>query len=234
MIPKFLSMTEHFSNKFWSIEHHPNNERLVSMKLISDDLEGGFPGRIEVIVTYELTDDNQLIINYTAQSNKATPINLTNHCYFNLGESDCKSLKIQISASNYLELNANTIPTGNILPVIDTAYDFGEPKSINEQQALFANNAGYDLCYVIEKAEADHAKIISEENKVAMVLSTDQPGLQFYSGMFLGDEFMPYQGLCLEAQNFPDAINHQHFPSSVLEPGEIYQRTISYQFISIN
>lgn len=224
---------ENFAKQFWQLKQQSNSS--VTLTLISKDGDQGFPGTVKLTVQYTLTDENELNIQFTASTDKATPINLTNHCYFNLGEPDCQNLSLQINANHYLEKFSDGIPTGKLLAVSNSEFDFLSAKSINEQrnltefQSFFASD-DYDHCFVLAQNSDYQASLVSHQNQVLMLVKTDQPALQFYSGRYLAGEFKPHQGLCLEAQNYTDAINHAHFPNSILQPEQQYSRFVSYCF----
>ncbi len=193
-------------------------------------------------VTYTLTDDNQVIIDFCAKANDATPINLTNHAYFTLGEGSGESLDLQIASSDRLELKDNGIPTGKVLPITETVFDFSQSINIGKRQNSKGQNSsinkGFDDCYILNGNRDEtndefvnvRAVLKSNNNKVKMTLFTDQTALQLYTGHYLSKPFKSYQGVCLEAQNYTDAVNHNHFPTSILLPNEQYNQQIIYQF----
>ena len=228
---------DNFANILWEIDKKSLTQNKVTLTLTSCDGSQGFPGNLRVGVDIELTDNNKVIIQYHGVCDAPTPINLTNHTYFNLGESTCGSLLLTMNASNYLETNTSNTPTGKILPVEGTVFEFNNENCIGKKQQLLINNdkyqsQGFDHCMVIDtpKLCSPCAELISTTNGIKMSVFTDQPALQFYTGSYLSDQFIRYQGVCLEAQGFPDAINFNHFPSIVLEIGTSYQKRIVYQF----
>lgn len=230
-----------FSFRYWQIDSKSQNSSKVTLSLISKEGDQGFPGTLKVSVTFQLSVDNKLSIQYSANTDAATPINLTNHAYFNLGEKNCESLNIQILSSAFLESDSANIPTGTILPVVGTDYDFKAPVNIGERQRKsqdisLQEKHGFDHCFVLDSGLADQPKAVltSLENRVSMSVYTDQPAIQLYTGFYLTGQFKSYQGLCLEAQNYTDAINNEHFPNSVLTPNEHYQREIVLAFQSID
>jgi len=229
-----------FSLRFWQIDKGTVTDSLVTLFLVSPNGDQGFPGNLELAVTYQLSADNKLSIQYSANTDLATPVNLTNHAYFNLGEQDCQSLYLQIMSSAYLETNAANIPTGNIMSVAATDYNFREPVSIGYRQQHTEDESlktkhGYDHCFVLDNTPFGQPKAIltSLKNQISLSVYTDQAAIQLYTGFYLSDEFSSYQGVCLEAQNYTDADNNKHFLSNTLHPNQQYQRQIIYKFESI-
>ncbi len=230
-----------FSLRYWQIDKQKLTHCSVTLLLVSDDGDQGFPGTLNVSVTYELSEDNKLSIQYSANTDLATPVNLTNHAYFNLGEKDSQSLYLQIKSSAYLESNSENLPTGKILGVAETDYNFREPASVgirqqNTEDKSIKTKNGYDHCFVLDNSPIEEPKAIltSVKNQVSLSVYTDQPAIQLYTGYYLTGQFKSYQGLCLEAQNYTDADNNKHFPSNVLMPNQQYQRRITFGFASIN
>lgn len=230
--------TNNFATRYWQIDQHTLRNNYLRLLLTSSDGDQGFPGEVTAAVEYELNDDNELSMQFSATTDQATPINLTNHCYFNLGESDAQDLLVSINAEQILEKTNTGIPTGKLLSIAGSLFDFRSQKSLNEQYSTpnyqaFFNTDDYDHCYVLANSQSPHATLSSVKNGIQMVLQTDQPAIQFYSGRYLASPFKPHQGLCLEAQNYTDAINQPHFPSSVLAPNSVYKRFIRYSFKKI-
>lgn len=228
---------ENYSMRYWQIDQQLLTESSVCLKLLSEDGDQGFPGQVVVSVTYQLTPDNKLHIQYRASTTKATPINLTNHSYFHLGEQSCEQLSLEINASAYLKRNAIATPTGDFLSVANTDFDFRNAQLIGPRQQATNNEElkslhCYDHCYILDNSPDQEAKAVltSQKNKVRMVLYTDQPALQLYTGYYLSTPFQAYQGVCLEAQNYTDAVNFRHFPNSVLQPALQYKRSITLEF----
>ncbi len=229
-----------FSLRFWEIDKQTLTSSSVTLLLISVDGDQGFPGNLTLSVTYQLSEDNKLSIQYTGNTDLATPINLTNHAYFNLGEEDCQSLQLQMMSSEFLETNAANIPTGNILAVGEGDYNFREPASIGERQQntkdeSLISKQGYDHCFILDNTSLEEPKAVltSLKHRISLSVYTDQSAIQLYTGFYLSGKFHSYQGLCLEAQNFTDAENHNHFPSNVLHPNQQYQRSIVFEFSSV-
>lgn len=230
---------DNLSLRYWQIDKTTVTRSSVTLALQSHDGDQGFPGNVEFLVTYQLQNDNKLIIEYLANTDKATPINLTNHTYFNLGERSCETLYLQMNASSYLESDETNIPTGNILPVSATDYDFRESQNIGNKLAKTKDKSllekgGYDHCFILDKCngEQPNAIITSVNNQVSVSIYTDQLAIQLYTGFYLSGQFKSYQGMCLEAQNYTDAEN-QKFPSNILVPNQQYKRQIVFEFNSI-
>ncbi|WP_394176528.1 aldose epimerase family protein [Thalassotalea litorea] len=226
-----------FSYRYWTIEEDSVTEQSVTLTLISEDGDEGFPGKASIAVTYRLTGDNQLHIDYRANTDKATPINLTNHAYFNLGAVDGNSLELQLMASSCLNRNENEMPDGSFRSLLGTDYNFRELSQVGLRQQQSQDPellamGGFDHCYILDNAPFHQAKarLVAKQQGVEMRLYTDQSAIQLYTGKYLDSPFQPYQGLCLEAQNYTDAVNQQHFPNSILRPGQTYQQTIVYEF----
>lgn len=224
------------------------DDATLELSYFSQDMEEGFPGNLSIKMIYQLTDDNEFLIDYFAETDKTTICNLTNHTYFNLsGEGSDTILDhvLKINADAYLPTNDEAIPLGNIADVKGTPMDFTSPKEIGKDidsdfEALKLGN-GYDHNYVINKNTADitpAAILYSPLSNIQMEVSTDQPGVQLYSGNFMngteigkaGKAYLKRAAVCLEAQCFPDSPNQKQFPSVVLKPGEKYRQTTIHKF----
>ncbi|MBK1876350.1 aldose epimerase family protein [Pelagicoccus mobilis] len=223
---------------------------LPSLKLsyLSVDGEEGFPGNLKVEVTYSLTKDAGIQMDYSATTDKATPVNLTNHNYFNLRGEGAGSINghvMQIYASNYTPVGADLIPTGDIASVAGTPFDFTSPVAIGErvedEHEQLAFGGGYDHNWVLDNQDGDMALAASVyEPSSGRVLEvwTEEPGLQFYGGNFLdgsivgksGRAYEHRDGFCLESQHYPDSPNQKNFPSTILKPGEVYETSTVYKF----
>ncbi|EDO38130.1 predicted protein [Nematostella vectensis] len=214
----------------------------VKMSYTSHDGEEGFPGKVKVTVTYSLTEDNEIRINYSATTSKATPINLTNHSYFNLAgqvAKDVLSHVMWIDADKYLPTNKVQIPTGEFRPVTgepEGAFDFTKPKAIGKD--IDKTPPGYDHCFCLNQGEGMKARVVHPESGRVLQIFTNQPGMQLYTGNFLegntgkaGLHYHKHDGLALEAQDYPNAINEPSFPNTVLRPGMEYKRHIIFQFL---
>ncbi len=241
--------TRGFDKVLWDAKAYiENNESKLKLKYTSVDGEEGYPGTLEVTVTYTLTNANELKIEYHAVTDKATPVNLTNHSYFNLrgeGNGDILDHIVTLNADNMTPVDAGLIPTGEITPVAGTPFDFTQPTAIGDRvdadDEQIAYGGGYDHNWVLNKRGQGMtlaATVYEPESGRYMEVLTEEPGVQFYVGNFLdgtnvGKKGIAYQkrtGFCLETQHYPDSINQPNFPSIVLEPGEVYETTTIYKF----
>ncbi|MBQ2916804.1 MAG: galactose mutarotase [Clostridia bacterium] len=238
-----------YNKRIWDYSVNENNNS-VSFNLISPDGDQGFPGEFNITVTYALTDDNELKIEYNGKSNKDTIANMTNHSYFNLAghkSGTAMNQNLWINADRFVEVDNELIPTGNLIEVINTPMDFTTSKKIgHEIDSDFEQlhlTGGYDHCYVINKTQNGIEKIavLSDESSGRnMEVYTDAIGVQFYAGNFIennkivGKENCMYKnrsGICLETGFLPDSMNQENFVSPVLKANEIYSTTTIYKFI---
>ena len=222
---------EGFSQKVWQLEQlKTENNPSVSFSYTSPAGEEHFPGELKVTITYTLTEENELKIEYKALSNQDTVVNLTHHSYFNLEgqQSSVLEHELQINAVEILETK-EMIPTGKMLDVVNTEFDFTIPKLCP---------TSIDTTFVVNTKETLVASLFSKKNNLKMDVYTNQPGLHVYVGgncfnQIQGKERVQYHqqsGICFETQNFPDAPNHSHFPSALLKRGEVYSHKTSYKF----
>jgi aldose 1-epimerase len=216
----------------------------VRLAYLSKDLEEGYPGNLSVTVVYTLTDADELRIDYEAVTDKKTPINLTNHAYWNLkgeGNGDVlgHALRLEADGITAVDSAANLIPTGEIMPVAGTPFDFTSPHAIGERIARV--EGGYDHNFVLTSGGgtlALAARVEEPESGRAMEIWTDQPGIQLYTGNFLdgtvagkgGKAYQKHFAFCLETQHFPDSPSHPNFPSTILVPGQKYRTATVHKF----
>ncbi|GAA4499181.1 galactose mutarotase [Hymenobacter ginsengisoli] len=231
-----------FNQKIWTAKPGTTAAgETLTLTYLSKDGEEGYPGNLNVTVVYTLTHDNALKIDYTATTDKATPVNLTNHAYFNLALGQSKDVlahQVTIPADRYTVVDASLIPTGELRPVKGTPFDFTSPHAIGERIAQVPG--GYDHNWVLNQATGQHsaATVYEPTTGRTMEVTTDEPGVQFYTGNFLdgtlkgkgGIVYGKHAGFCLETQHFPDSPNQPKFPSTILKPGETYHTTTSYTF----
>ncbi len=218
----------------------------LTLKYLSVDGDEGYPGNLQVTVTYELTNDNEILVKYHAVTDKPTPINLTQHAYFNLaGKGDVLGHEVMINADQYVPISNAQIPTGELSSVANTPFDFRTPHLIGERIAQdheqLKNGNGYDHNYVLNKSTPKElslaARVTEPHSGRVLEVFTQEPGIQFYSANYLdgsltgkGWHYTRYSGFCLEPQHFPDSPNRPAFPNTILRPGEEYTSTMSYKF----
>lgn len=236
-----------FQYVIWVAEQ-PNESTLI-LSYLSPDMEEGFPGNLKVQVTYSLTNNNSVKIEYEAITDKSTPVNLTNHAFFNLngeGSGTILNHSLQIDADYYTPVDSGLIPVGKLEKVENTPFDFRSStrigNSIETKNDQLKNGRGYDHNFVLNKTQVDDfnlaATVVGDKSGIQMDVYTKEPGLQFYSGNFMQgkntfksgskDEFRT--AFCLETQHFPDAPNQELFPSIILNPGEKYYSISEYKF----
>jgi aldose 1-epimerase len=215
----------------------------VKLTYHSPDGEEGYPGNLDVAVTYTLTEKNALRIDYAATTDRPTPVNLTNHTYFNLaGQGDVLGHQMMLAADRFVAVDETLIPTGELKAVKGTPMDFTTPHAIGERIAQVGGDPnGYDHCYVLNSGGSSlslAARVYEPATGRVMEMDTTEPGVQFYTGNFLdgsltgkgGVVYRKHSAFCLEAGHFPDAVNHPRFPSVILRPGQTYQQRTEYRF----
>lgn len=239
-----------FSARVWDVTELDGDEPQLSLHLISPDMDEGYPGCLDVTVTYKLSAEGGLVIRYEATTDRATVLNLTNHTYFNLrgyASGSAHPLMLWIDADTFLPTDEGLIPTGDVRSVEGTALDFRTPKAIGRDIASdeedMRSARGYDHCLNFiggeTQAPIKRAELYDEQSGRVMEVFTDQPCVQLYSGNFLTNAEFPFKGgypqspqtfICLETECMPDSINHDGFTDCVLRPGEKYDHTTEYRF----
>jgi aldose 1-epimerase len=229
---------------------HDSTQAGVSLHLVSPDGDEGYPGRLDVFVTYALTDSNELRIDYQATTDQPTVLNLSHHGYFNLAghaAGDILGHELQLAADRFTPIDSLLIPTGELRSVAGTPLDFRTPTAIgarigqDDPQLRFGK--GYDHNWVVDGSAGTlrlAARVRDPRSGRVMEVRTTEPGIQFYSGNFLdgtivgkgGTPYLHRAGFCLETQHFPDSPNHPDFPSTVLRPGQEYRSTTVYRFLA--
>lgn len=237
-----------FHARVWDAEQIGN--QVLVLRYVSAYYEEGFPGELQMTVRYTWTDDNELIIDYRGTTNKKTIVNMTSHGFFSLQgianpTPSALDQIVEINADFFVPIDENSIPTGEILRVKGTPFDFTTPKPVGQDIAAddeqIKNGTGYDHCYVLNKSEVGEltfaARVTDPNSGRTMEVYTTEPGVQFYSDNWAdgykgqhGATFGKHSGLCFEAQHFPDSPNKPHFPSVVLRPGEVYTQKTIYRF----
>ncbi|MBC7418782.1 MAG: galactose mutarotase [Pedobacter sp.] len=230
---------EGFDKKIWEItETESEPHAAVTFEYESKDGEEGFPGNLWISLNVELTENNELILSYEAKTDQATPVNLTHHDYFNLspkGGSIAKHIQ-QISASTYLEQDKTCAATGKFINVKGTAFDFSEPKEIGSN---WDSAEGYDHSFVLNKVYGDltlASKTLEKESGLMLSVYTTEPVVHFYTAKYLnvnngkqGRNYNAFGAFCIETQHHPNAINIPEFPSTVLEPEQLYSQTTIFK-----
>jgi aldose 1-epimerase len=235
-----------FDKKIWKAAQKGNK---LTLETVSADNEEGYPGELRATVVYELTEANELKIDYTARTTKPTVLNLTNHTYFNLGgpaRRDILAHDLKLNAASYTPVDSGLIPTGEIAPVANTPFDFRQPTRIgariDEKHEQIQRGGGYDHNFVLDRKSPNKLEIAAEVSEPisgrTLTVLTTEPAVQFYTGNFL-DGSIPGKGkqaygkrkaFCLETQHYPDSPNQPKFPSTVLRPGQTHRSTTVFQF----
>jgi aldose 1-epimerase len=238
---------EGFSEVVWDAAMP--DDRTIRFTRLSKDREEGFPGNFHVKVTYTLTDDNELQMEYVASTDKKTIVNLTNHAFFNLngeGSGTILNHRLQINADRYTPVDSTLIPTGKIESVAGTPFDFRQPQTIgsriDQADEQLKNGKGYDHNWVLNTHKPGEmfsaAIVVGDQSGIVLEVLTQEPGVQFYSGNFMQGKNTFKSGakddyrtaFCLETQHFPDSPNQPSFPSTILEPDQEYRTKSTYKF----
>jgi len=238
-----------FNKQIWEAKEFKNAKGTgVAFSYLSKDGEEGYPGNLKVKVSYTLTDDNQLILDYEATTDKATPLNLSQHSYFNLageGNGDILGHHVMLNADRFTPVDKTLIPTGELRPVAGTPMDFTKPTAIgariNDNYEQLVVGRGYDHNWVINRKDKSltlAARVHEPTSGRVLEVFTTEPGVQFYSGNFLdgtitgkqGHVYKQRYGFCLETQHFPDSPNHPDFPSTILQPGQTFRSQTVFKF----
>ncbi len=232
-----------FDKYVWKVEK--SSETSLTLSHSSPDGDEGYPGKLDVTVTFTVTKDDALRIDYTAKTNKATPLNLTNHSYFNLDGPASGAIDdhvLELEADSYTPVDATLIPTGKIAPVRGTPLDFTKPTAIGSRYAeLKAEPPGYDHNFVLRghgELTALAARVVGPKSRRVMEVYTTEPGVQLYTSNFMdgtikgkgGVTYKQHGAFCLETQHYPDSPNQTEFPTTILKPGQTFKSTTIYKF----
>jgi len=239
-----------FDKKIWEVVDV--NDASIKLNYISPDGEEGFPGKLNVNVTYTLNDDNQLLVDYKATTDKTTLLNLTQHTYFNLSGHDFKDIydqELMMPLDEYLPVTGLHVPDGSFAAVSGTPFDFRKPKAfgkdINSSNPFLEMGRGYDNTWVIKKEDSPElklaARVTDPHSGRILVVYTTEPSVHLYTGNWLegtkgknGTIYNNRAGFCLETQHYPDAPNHPHFPSTVFRKGEVFRSRTVFEFDTIS
>lgn len=232
-----------FDRKVWTAEtFEKDGEAGVRFTRTSPDGEEGYPGNVQVVAVYSLNEKNEVTMHFEATTDATTVVNLTNHCYWNLGGAGSGQVldhQLMLAADHYLAVDETLIPTGELAPVEGTPMDFTESIAIGSRIAKVGSDpTGYDHCYVVRPNAGElrlAARVEDPKSGRVMEILTTQPGIQFYTGNFLDGSagnggFGKHDAFCLETQHYPDAPNHPEFPSTELKPGEKFSATTVHRF----
>ncbi|MBQ6517319.1 MAG: galactose mutarotase [Anaerolineaceae bacterium] len=232
-----------WDTKIWNYDTNPD-ENSVTFYCKSADMEEGYPGEVHATAKFTVTEDNRMVIEYGAETDKATPVNMTNHWYFNMngqGTGDVLGHTLQLSAEQITETDPGLVPTGKLLSVDGTAYDFRTPKVIGTdfEEVRKLATAGYDNNFVLGTPGEFKKFAVLTGDKTGLTLTayTNMEAVQFYSGNHISarkgkahTEYQDMSGMCLEPQHYPDCVNKPEFPSATLRPGEKYYHHIEFGF----
>ncbi|WP_158409440.1 aldose epimerase family protein [Brumicola pallidula] len=210
-----------FSKRIWHTKGTNVHSNSLTFELHSQDGDQGYPGAVDAQVLFTLNEKNELRLDFSATSTKPTPINFCNHAYFNMGEKNISNLELRIQADTYIPVDAESIPLGYFDTVVNTRFDFNESAVLADRLM----SGTFDHCYHAKNTKM--ATLTSRKHKISLEVESDQVGIQFYSGNFLPTA---QSALCLEAQGYPDAINHQALDQDILRPGELYQKYVIYRY----
>jgi aldose 1-epimerase len=221
----------------------------LALRYRAADGEQGYPGNLDATVVYSVTEDNEIVMRFHAVADQPTPVNLTQHSYFNLagaGQGDILGQEITIDADKFVPIDAGAIPLGPLAPVTGTPFDFRTPRAIGERigqpDKQLRHGGGYDHCWVLNKAAGEReltraVHVLDPASGRVLELFTREPGVQFYSGNFLdgslhgkGHDYAYRSGFCIEPQHFPDSPNQPAYPTTILRPGEVYETESRYRF----
>ena len=226
-----------FHKKNWNlVDYDSKNQKFLELSLFSEDLDSGYPGNLNCNVKYSLNDNDEFIIEFFANSDKDTIFNPTSHSYFNLNPSNDSILnhKLKINSCNYIPINNEFLPVGTLEKITNTPFDFTNKREIGEEINFFDKQLkiakGYDHCFVLEKKSEIAAEISEKISGRKLTVSTNQPGVQLYTGNHLSGKFNQNQGLCLETQHYPDSPNNDNFPSTELKADEKFYSKTTYFF----
>jgi len=220
-----------FQHKIWNLEtENKTMDPCIRLSCFSEDLDEGYPGNLKIQVKYTLSENDELQIEYSATTDKKTPVNLTNHTYFNLnGKGSVSDHQLCINAENILEVDEKLMPTGKLLPLEDHPKNFSEAKEIQQLEV--------DDTFVLGNDKRFAASVYSPQNGIEMRVITNQPAVVVYIPKHLPEIWeygtnisSEFPSICLETQNYPDAPNHKNFPSAILNPGETYLNKTQFAF----
>ncbi|MCA9133220.1 MAG: galactose mutarotase [Planctomycetales bacterium] len=226
-----------FDKRVWqAVQLRSPQSHGVRFTLLSPDGQEGYPGNLQVTADYTWNDDNELAYTFRATCDQTTVLNLTNHAYWNLageGQGDILGHELQLMCDQYVAVDKELIPTGELKSVTGTPLDFRQTHALGDRIDQFPDTRGYDHCYVIrgpagELRSCGHAR--DPESGRTMEVLTTQPGVQLYCGNHLGGKYAPYSGFCLETQHYPDSPNQAAFPSTRLQPDEVFEESTVHRF----